>query len=735
VEKGIAEIRGIDERVRRHFSRRRAEIVQRMSERGGRSARSAEIATLETRRTKTYNLPVGRMREEWRARAAELGLGREELASLTHRVVGHRRIDAETVAETLEAPSGLTERTSAFDRRDVVRAWAEAHGDGASAKEIEQLADAWLTRSSIVRLDRGQTRRQLGGARFSTEELLRIETRLLDGAAARQHSGIAQVDTAIADRALAADDSLSDEQRHLVQRVTTSGCGVEIVRAAAGTGKTRALAAARDIWEAAGTPVYGCAVAARAAVELEQTAGIDSATISRLLADLDHGYGLTPGSVLVVDEAGMAGTRALARLADHAAATESKLQHVGDDHQLPEIDAGGAFRALAERLGAAELREVHRQTHGWDREALRDLRAGRIDAWATTYRDQGRLAARPTAAALREALVDDWWESARARAGDAVMIAHRRSDVAELSATARARMQRDGRLGDEQVTTDRRSVAVGDCVIARRNDRRRQVVNGTRAEVIGLDVERRSLKLRTDAGDEREIDAAYLDAGRLEHGYALTAHAAQGATVDRAFVLGGDALYREWGYTAMTCHRGSATFYLVSPGSTERALPGLEDGDALMDDIRESLNATRRQSTASEVAAADASRETQERVARLAEERSSLRFWNRGCRAELDDLIARQEEALERYASLPATSRTTPAPRRTPIDPERARIETLAPTRATLEAFGPRPSPVADRERWVRAVAQLVGSSADAPDREIPTAHAHTMDYDTGLEL
>jgi hypothetical protein len=94
----------------------------------------------------------------------------------------------------------------------------------------------------------------------------------------------------------------------------------------------------------------------------------------------------------------------------------------------------------------------------------------------------------PTAEQLRTTLVDDWWEAVRRPdAGDAVMIAHRRTDVADLNALASERMRRDGRLGDEEVRTDRRAFAVGDRVIARRNNRRAGVVNGTRADVIAVD--------------------------------------------------------------------------------------------------------------------------------------------------------------------------------------------------------------------------------------------------------
>lgn len=58
------------------------------------------------------------------------------------------------------------------------------------------------------------------------------------------------------------------------------------------------------------------------------------------------------------------------------ARARGKLVLVGDDCQLSEIDAGGAFRALAARLGASELLEVRRQRELWP---ARDRMAAGID--------------------------------------------------------------------------------------------------------------------------------------------------------------------------------------------------------------------------------------------------------------------------------------------------------------------------------------------------------------------
>lgn len=587
VRKGIAEIRGVDHEVLKHLSQRRAEILQQLDRVGGRSRRAAEIAALDTRRAKNYNIDGPSLRDQWRERAAVLGFDQRtiELLLESSRRRPAQQPDLGATAEEFSAPGGLTEQASTFDRRDVLQSWAEAHRDGADVERLEQLADRWLASPQSVQLEDDESRRHLGGPRYSTPEMLDLEQRLIADALDRRRSDVARVEPAQAIAALEQRPRLSGEQAAMVTRLTTSGAASKSSarpqgparrrrwRQHARSGRRRASASSAARWP-------------RAAVEMEAIAGIDSTTITALERDIDRGHGLLDGSVLVVDEAAMVGSRTIDRLARHAAETRSKLVLVGDDRQLPEIDAGGAFRALADQLGAIGLHEVRRQGAEWDREALGRLRAGDIDAWADGYREHGRLVARPTATELRETLVDDWWEAARSGDCDAVMIAHRRSDVADLNALARMRMHRDDKLGPDEVIAGDRAFAVGDRVVARRNDRRAGVVNGTHAEIVAVDHERRTVSIMSARGDERTITSAYLDEGWLDHGYALTTHTAQGATVDRSFVLGSHELYREWGYTAMSRHRDQARFYVVSPGSVERALPGLEpDNDALAHDV------------------------------------------------------------------------------------------------------------------------------------------------------
>jgi hypothetical protein len=83
-----------------------------------------------------------------------------------------------------------------------------------------------------------------------------------------------------------------------------------------------------------------------------------------------------------------------------------------------------------------------------------------------------------------------------------------------------------------------------------------------RGTVVDLDSNVGTLTLETAAGARRTIPTHYA-AEHVDHAYALTGHAAQGTTVERAFVLLPDrGALREWGYTACTRARTETRLYL-----------------------------------------------------------------------------------------------------------------------------------------------------------------------------
>ena len=360
VSKGSAEVRGVSDRVIRAFSRRRAEIEAAMELHGSKGRHAAQVAALATRRVKDRTVRAEVLAPEWRRRAARLGLD----ASRIGRLQGRRTLaepESELVFEALAAPTGLTRNRSSFGRRDVLRALCDTAGQGATVREVEQAADAFLQRHSVVRLV-GSGDRQIEPL-YSTAELLETERQALVTAVTLRGAGRGRTTAADVEAALAARPHLSDEQRVMVERLTRDGDGVAVVVGVAGTGKTTALDAAREAWEAAGLPVRGAAVARKAAHQLRHTAGIDATSVAAMLR---RSRPLDPGTVLVIDEASMLGTRAFAELVTRVDAARGKLVVVGDTHQLPAIEAGGILGALATRLPAIELLDNRRQEQRWD---------------------------------------------------------------------------------------------------------------------------------------------------------------------------------------------------------------------------------------------------------------------------------------------------------------------------------------------------------------------------------
>lgn len=560
VRNGLAEIDGIPDKALRAFSRRRVEIEESMARHGSAGPEAARVAALDTRRAKDRNVRAEQLVPEWRDRASRHGLHEWRIERICRYGRTVEQPNWGELFSHLAGPDGLTRDRSAFGRRDVIQALSAAASDGATVRAIRAAADAFLESPYAIRLLVSRARDV--EPTYSTPELLAIETRILDDAARLQRSGRGAVAPEVADAAIDRRPFLADEQRTMVRRLTQDGDGVAVVVGHAGTGKTTALAAAREAWEESGLPVRGCALARKAARELEQKANLRATSVAGLLR---RRRPLPPGTVLVVDEAGMLGTRDLEKLLGLVGDADGKLVLAGDPGQLPSIQAGGGLQALSARLDPIVLRENRRQRLAWEREAVEALRAGDESA-LELYADQGRLVVGREDREVLPKLVADWH-----RYDDpdgAVMIAHRRADVAELNARARAVMRATGRLGVDELVAAGATFAAGDRVLVKRNDSRCDVRNGDRGVIDHVDRGAGSLHVRID---DRTVvlDARFLgqptQTGRpaLEHGYAITAYAAQGMTCRHALVLARDDAYREWIYTTMTRASEANRLYVV----------------------------------------------------------------------------------------------------------------------------------------------------------------------------
>ncbi|MDZ3831346.1 MAG: Ti-type conjugative transfer relaxase TraA [Sphingopyxis sp.] len=462
------------------------------------------------------------------------------------------------IANPSIALDAITHRQATFTNRDLAM-FVHRHSDG--KEQFDAVMAAVKSSPDLVAL--GKDGR--GEDRFTSRSMIDTEQRL--------ERATATLDTrrnhAVPDRqreralALAAKRGLdlSVEQRGALEHVTSSR-GISNIIGYAGTGKSAMLGVAREAWEAAGYQVQGAALSGIAAEGLEHGSGIGS----RTLASLEHQWAndrnrLTDQHILVIDEAGMVGTLQLERVVSEAELQGAKVVLVGDPQQLQAIEAGAAFRSVAERHGAIEIMDIRRQQQDWQREATRELATARTGEAIGRYAEAGMVHAAATREAARAELVDAW-DRDRQLYPDAsrIILTHTNDEVRALNEEVRDRLKAGGALGAEvalSVERGERMFAENDRVMFLRNERSIGVKNGSLGTVQNVDRMRMAVML----DDGRSVAFDLKDYAHVDHGYAATIHKAQGMTIDRVQVLATPGVDSHSTYVALSRHREQADLY------------------------------------------------------------------------------------------------------------------------------------------------------------------------------
>lgn len=469
-----------------------------------------------------------------------------------------RRNGERIIADPGVALDAITRQQATFTGRDLAL-FIHRHTD--DAEQFREAMSAVRTSPELVELGRDG----LGQERFTSREMIAVEQRLhraSEAMAERERHRVSDRARELAlERAQARGLELSAEQRDAFAHVT-DGRDLGIVVGYAGTGKSALLGVAREAWEEAGYHVHGVALSGIAAENLEAGSGIASRTIASLERQWAQDREiLSSRDVLVIDEAGMVGARQMERLLSEAQSRGAKVVLVGDPEQLQAIEAGAAFRSIAERHPHVEITEVRRQGEDWQREATRELATGRTREALEAYEAAGMVHAAPSRAEAREALVEGWDRDRRAQPDKSrIILTHTNDEVRDLNQAARERMRAAGELGEDvtvQVSRGERDFAVGDRVMFLKNDRGLGVKNGMLGEI--EQVSAASMTVRTDGG--RSVRFDLKDYAEVDHGYAATIHKAQGVTVDQTHVLATPGLDRHGSYVALSRHRAGVELH------------------------------------------------------------------------------------------------------------------------------------------------------------------------------
>jgi len=611
----VREVAGVAPELIRHFSKRRAAIEDRYAElrrsyrtdHGREPDRSTQLrlaqqATLETREGKGPGRTLAEQVSDWTDQARGV-LGSRGLDRMLADSLG-RHIEATTLPEPEVASLAADVVRVVASQRSTWTVWnlyAEAERQlrplrFATAADREAATEAVIAQATspalsiriaepelviepleLTRASDGQSIfRQHGGERYTHSEILLAEDRLV--AAGRSLDG-PRLEPIVFEAALAVHESqtktaLDAGQRDLVAAFATSPARLAVGIGPAGAGKTTAMRAFAAAWQANGGRVVLLASSSKAAQVLGSELQLRAENLHKFLHEnqkampVEDWFRLQSGDVVVVDEAGMAGTLHLAQLLDLTQTAGASLRLLGDPAQLSAVDAGGALRLLEREVGAAHLTELHRFLDPAEAAATLALRSG--DPAAIDFYDtRGRIVAGP-ADTMLEAAYDGWATDVRS-GKHSVLVAASTADVTSLNARARTERVALGQVQPAGAELhDGNLAGVGDWIVTRANARelgyhrgRDWVRNGDTWQVTKRHPDGSVTVRNTQHRGRIRLPAGYV-AESVELAYAVTAHRVQGATTDTAHSLITPQMTREALYVASTRGRERTTWYAAT---------------------------------------------------------------------------------------------------------------------------------------------------------------------------
>ncbi|MDO5670110.1 MAG: MobF family relaxase [Corynebacterium sp.] len=571
----------------------------------------AQQATLETRDAKHSARSEAQQRATWRAEALEVLGSADALAAMVSGAVGRPDAvtftpDQEWVEATARRVVGIVQgHRSTWQgwhlRAEALRQLRAANVAGSLVETIAHQVVAHALATHCVSLERplaspdgsvvepsepaalrradGTSQYTVAGSTlFTSSPVLAAEEYLVAAAGRTGGWAVTEAHVGVALAESAANGvTLNDGQAALVTAMATSGARVQAAIAPAGSGKTTAMRALTQAWTDGGGTVIGLAPSAAAAEQLRDQTGAPTDTLAKLCWHLDQGTAhpslprIDEGTLVLVDEAGMADTLSLHQVVRHVLDAGGSVRLIGDDQQLAAIGAGGVLRDIEATHGVLRLDELVRFRDPAEGAASLALRAGRPEALGF-YLDQQRVHVGDLATMTTDVFTA--WSTDRAAGLDSIMLAPTRELVAELNTRARHQRLNGAPAGREVWLSDGLPASAGDTILTRRNNRRLRtsatdfVKNGDRWQVVDARADGSLHVAHTRTGRRVTLPADYV-AEHVELGYASTIHTAQGISVDttHGVLSGGES--RQLLYTMMTRGRDANHAYLavVSDGN------------------------------------------------------------------------------------------------------------------------------------------------------------------------
>ena len=491
--------------------------------------------------------------------------------------IGQAKVE-QTMANPEKVIAEINGKRAVFTNQDIEKHLVKK---GLIKSERRAVLSSTQLYQSIEQLSETQTDPdgKIQPAAYTTHAFRKIERELISGAETltfKRHHPVweSAVVRAIEEVSASTGITYSPEQREAIGRMLDPA-GLVVLEGYAGTGKSTLFDACKRVWEESGYRVRGTAVAAKAALELQQSSGIKGQTLYSLLQEIRTGTAdIGRQDIIVLDEAGMVGSRDMHVLVEAVQKGGAKLVLAGDRNQLSPISAGAPFRNIADRSRSLiQVEHIRRQRNDDHRRASQHLARGEVEQALAIYRAEGSIHAAPTHAAAVEnmgaAIASDIMAGV-----ETLGLAHRNTDVEAVNFAARKVLLKKGHLKPGQLIGpegNRREISVGEQLVFLKNDRDRDVTNGTLFKVEAVSLTSIRGTVRGDKGP-RTITINPQTYTDFDYAYAVTIHKFQGVSVENAHVFAYPSMTRNLTYVAMTRHKKS-----VSMHYDEKAFPkGLE---------------------------------------------------------------------------------------------------------------------------------------------------------------
>lgn len=541
----LIEVVGVPEDLCTDQSKRRNAIEKAAEEHGYKTGEGYEKAALRTRSAKE-NIPLSEIVSRVAADCEKHDYSVQNTLDASKNAEKIERISDEAVIEK------LMENRSVFRDFDLWRVVATESQGVTDIEGIRARVEEIKAHPDIVKL----VQEKKGMIVFSTREMVELERDTFEKAMSRSGETRHHLSDLTMNSVFSKHPKLTLEQKTAVIHLTQDSGGVASLEGWAGVGKSFSMKPVREAFEMEGYEVIGAALAGKAAQGLEEGSGIKSQTLHSLIYQIEAGKkNIDSKTVIVLDEAGMIGSRQVAQIIDIAAEAGAKIILTGDWKQLQSISSGVIFKDLSEGLGHAEIKTIIRQKEDWAKKAIYNLAMGNTDEGIRAYRDRGFIHANESFFDAKKQAVSAFLSEGLGFS-DKALFARSRADVKDLNEMVRERRKEAGEIkAGLKVETDKgtREFSAGDRILFTKNDfQNLDVRNGDVGTVVSIEKdgigEKMTVLFKKKSGEERAITFKTEDYDKIDHAYALTLHKGQGATFKKAYGVLDEQWDRETSY-------------------------------------------------------------------------------------------------------------------------------------------------------------------------------------------